>query len=135
MPHYVVERVQHALNQRSKAVHGARILVMGLSYKPDIDDVRESPSFELIEALSELGAEVDYNDPHVPHTHRMRKHDLQMHSVNLTPAEVARYDCVLIATHHKVYDWQMIADNARLIVDSRNAMANVKGRRDHIVLA
>jgi len=135
MPRYVVRKVQEALNQRSKAVHGARILVLGLSYKPDIDDVRESPSFELIEMLSELGAEVDYNDPHVARTHRMRRHDLQMHSVNLSPAELARYDCVLIATHHKAYDWQMIADSARLIVDTRNAMAQIEGRRDHIVLA
>jgi UDP-N-acetyl-D-glucosamine dehydrogenase len=65
----------------------------------------------------------------------MRRHDLQMHSVNLSPAELARYDCVLIATHHKAYDWQMIADSARLIVDTRNAMAQIEGRRDHIVLA
>jgi UDP-N-acetyl-D-glucosamine dehydrogenase len=113
MPKYVVRRVMLALNERGKAVKGSRILVMGLAYKPDVDDVRESPSFELIESLSELGAEVEYNDPLVPKTHRMRNHDLSMHSVNLTPAEIARYDCVLIATHHKSYDWQIVADNAK----------------------
>ena len=135
MPKYVVSRVMLALNQRGKAVKGSRILIMGLAYKPDVDDVRESPSFELIEELSELGAQVDYNDPLVPKTHRMRKHNLTMQSVNLTPTELAKYDCVLIATHHKQYDWQMIADHAKLIVDTRNAMGKVTGRRDHIVLA
>jgi len=135
MPDYVVNRVVLALNDRGKAVKGSRILVLGLAYKPDVDDVRESPSFELIEKLEHLGAQVDYNDPHVPRTHKMRQHDLQMTSVELTAATLKAYDCVLIATHHSAYDWQLIADNAKLIVDSRNAMRNVKGRRDHIVAA
>ncbi|HWP39539.1 MAG TPA: UDP binding domain-containing protein, partial [Tepidisphaeraceae bacterium] len=108
---------------------------LGLAYKPDVDDVRESPSFELIEKLEALGAHVDYNDPHVPRTHKMRQHDLQMTSVELTPATLKEYDCVLIATNHSAYDWQLIADHAKLIVDSRNAMRNVRGRRDHIVAA
>jgi UDP-N-acetyl-D-glucosamine dehydrogenase len=135
MPEYVVHRVSLAMNERGKVVKGSRILVLGLSYKPDIDDVRESPSFELIEKLDELGAKVDYNDPHVPRTHRMRRYDLQMESVPLTPQTLASYDCVVISTHHSVYDWQMVADHAKLIVDSRNALKNVKGRRDHIVAA
>jgi UDP-N-acetyl-D-glucosamine dehydrogenase len=101
-----------------------------------VDDVRESPSFELIEKLTELGATVDYNDPHVPATHHMRKYgDLGMKSVSLNAGSLAAYDCVLIATHHKAYDWQMVADHARLIVDTRNAMKGVAGRRDHIVMA
>jgi len=101
-----------------------------------VDDVRESPSFELIEKLTHLGAAVDYNDPHVPATHHMRNYgDLGMKSIALAPAALAAYDCVLIATHHKAYDWQMIADHAKLIVDTRNAMQGVKGRRDHIVMA
>jgi len=86
MPEYVVSRLMHALNERGRAVKGSRVLVLGLAYKPDIDDVRESPSFELIEKLCELGAHVDYHDPHVPATHRMRRHDLQMRSINLTAA-------------------------------------------------
>ena len=114
---------------------GSRILVLGLAYKPDVDDVRESPSFELILKLEELGAEVDYNDPHVPATHRMRRYDLKMRSVPLTAESLGGYDCVLVATHHSAYDWQMVADHARLIVDARNATAAVKGRRDHIVRA
>jgi UDP-N-acetyl-D-glucosamine dehydrogenase len=123
------------MNDRGKAVKGSKILVLGLAYKPDVDDVRESPSFELIEKLEELGADVDYHDPHVPQTHKMRHHDLQMTSIELTPEKLASYDCVLIATHHATYDWQQIADHAKLIVDTRNAMRSVKGRHDHIVRA
>ena len=135
MPNYVVTRTGLALNERGRAIKGSKILVLGLAYKPDVDDVRESPSFELIEKLEDLGAEVDYHDPHVPATHKMRRHDLQMRSIELTPASLKGYDCVLIATHHKAYDWQMVADNAKLIVDTRNALKNVKGKRDHIVMA
>jgi len=135
MPEYVVNKTLLALNDRGKAMKGANILVLGLAYKPDVDDVRESPSFELIEHLETLGAEVDYHDPHVPRTHKMRHHDLQMTSIDLTPANLKAYDCVLIATHHSAYDWQLIADNSQLIVDTRNAMREVKGRRDHIVAA
>jgi UDP-N-acetyl-D-glucosamine dehydrogenase len=135
MPDYVVQRTASALNERGKAVKGSRILVLGLAYKPDIDDVRESPSFELIERLEHLGAQVDYNDPHVPRTHRMRRYDLQMQSVPLTPDALKSYDCVLISTHHSAYNWQEVADHATLIIDTRNATRNVKGRREHIVAA
>jgi UDP-N-acetyl-D-glucosamine dehydrogenase len=135
MPEYVVQRTSLALNDRSKAVKGAKILILGLAYKPDVDDVRESPSFELIEKLEHLGAHVDYHDPHVPATHKMRQHDLQMKSIELSPEALKSYDCVLIATHHAAYDWQQIADHAKLIVDTRNATRHVKGARDHIVQA
>ncbi len=100
-----------------------------------MDDVRESPSFELIEKLEHLGAGVDYHDPHVARTHKMRHHDLQMQSITLSAQSLHDYDCVLIATHHSAYDWQMIADNARLVIDTRNALRDVKGKRDHIVSA
>ena len=135
MPEYVVHRTSLALNDRGKSVKGSKVLILGLAYKPDVDDVRESPSFELIEKLEHLGAEVDYHDPHVPATHKMRHHDLQMKSIELSPGALKEYDCVLIATHHAAYDWQMIADHARLIVDTRNATRNVKGTRGHIVQA
>lgn len=133
MPEWVVQRTVLALNHRGKAVRGSRVLVLGLAYKPDVDDVRESPSFELIEKLEHLGAEVDYNDPLVPATHKMRRYDLQMHSVPLTPENLRKYDCVLVATNHSTYDWQMVADHAQLVVDTRNALAKVKGKREHIV--
>ena len=136
MPGYVVNRLAHALNDRAKSVKGSRILVLGLAYKPDVDDVRESPSFELIEKLEELGAHVDYNDPHVPATHYMRRWgDLGKKSVPLTPESIKGYDAVLVATHHAAYDWQQIADHAKLVVDSRGALRGVKGRREHIVSA
>ena len=135
MPEWVCRKVQMALNDQSKAVKGSKILVLGLAYKPDIDDVRESPSFELIEHLETMGARVDYNDPHVPRTHKMRHHDLHMESVPLTPQSLAGYDCVLIATNHSAYDWQMVADHAKLIVDTRNALKAVTGKREHVVKA
>lgn len=135
MPEYVIGRLMLALNSRGKSVKGSRVLVLGLAYKPDVDDVRESPSFELIEKLDDLGAEVQYNDPHVARTHKMRKHDLQMNSVPLTAKTLASFDAVLVATHHAAYDWQLIADNAQLIVDTRHALKNVTGPRDHIVNA
>ena len=136
MPGYVVERTMLALNDRGRSVKGSRVLVLGLAYKPDVDDVRESPSFELIGRLSDLGATVDYNDPHVPATHPMRKYgDLGLRSVPLSPQSLASYNAVLIATHHAAYDWQLVADHATLIVDTRNALRHVTGRRDHIVMA
>lgn len=122
MPHYVVDRVAEALNERGKSVKGSRVLVLGLAYKPDIDDVRESPSFELIELLKHKGAQVDYSDPHCPETWAGRKHDLQMKSVPITPESVKSYDCVLVSTNHSAFDWATIAKHARLVVDSRDAL-------------
>ena len=135
MPDYVVQRIALALNDHGKAVKGSKILVLGLAYKPDVDDVRESPSFEIIEKLEHLGAHVDYNDPHVPATHKMRHYDLKMTSVPFSAATLKSYDCVVIATHHAAYDWQAVADHAKLIVDTRNAMRGVKGDRKHILSA
>lgn len=135
MPDYVVQRVALALNERGKAVKGSRILVLGLAYKPNVDDVRESPSLELIVKLKDLGADVDYNDPHVPQTHKMRHYDLGMKSVPLSAQVLAAYDCVLIATNHDAYDWAMIAEHAKLIVDTRNAMKGVASDRRRIISA
>jgi UDP-N-acetyl-D-glucosamine dehydrogenase len=134
MPEYVISRLVRAFNDRAKAVKGSRILVLGLAYKPDIDDIRESPSFELIEKLRDLGAHVDYNDPHVPATHQMRKYDLRMKSVALTPQTLGSYDCVLISTNHGVYDWGLIARNSRLVIDTRNALKHITDR-GNIVMA
>lgn len=122
MPEYVVNRTMLALNGVGKAVKGSRVLVLGLAYKPDVDDVRESPSFELIEKLEQLGAQVDYHDPHVAQTHKMRRHDLRMSSVELTPRTLAAYDCVLVSTNHSAVDWASVARHASLIVDTRNAL-------------
>jgi UDP-N-acetyl-D-glucosamine dehydrogenase len=135
MPQYVVQRTAEALNERGKSVKGSRILVLGLAYKPDIADVRESPSFELIERLAGLGAAVDYNDPHVPRTHRMRRHDLHMTSVELTSESLGMYDCVIVSTNHSVYDWPTIARHARLVVDTRDALRRAGCRGSNVVQA
>lgn len=128
MPGYVVQRVIEALNAESKAVKGSRILVLGLAYKADVDDVRESPAFDLIERLRGLGAVVDYHDPHVPETHKMRRYDLQMKSIDLTDEALGSYDCVLIATPHTSYDWPRIGRLAKLVVDTRGVMQGLEAR-------
>lgn len=135
MPHYVIHKVMEALNDRRKSLNGSKVLVLGLAYKPDIDDVRESPSLELIELLKERGAKVDYNDPYIPQTHKQREYNLNMKSKPLTEAMLKKYDCVLIATNHSVYDYKWIVRNAKLVVDSRNACADVKAGRGKVVKA
>ena len=122
MPHYVIDRLAAALNDHSKSVKGSRILVIGLAYKAEIDDVRESPSFELIELCQNRGAHVDYHDPLVPTTRAGRKHDLQMSSVAVDAASIASYDCVLISTAHSSIDYAAIAQHAKLVVDTRDAL-------------
>jgi UDP-N-acetyl-D-glucosamine dehydrogenase len=135
MPEWVVRKLADALNQRRKPLKGSKVLVLGLAYKKDVDDIRESPSIELIELLQARGAKVDYNDPYVPRTHKQREHNLRMTSRKLTAATLRRYDAVLISTDHGRYDYQFIVDNAQLVVDTRNATASVKRGRRKIVRA
>lgn len=135
MPIYVVQRLTDALNDKKKSVNGSKVLVLGLAYKKDVDDIRESPSIELIEMLRERGAKVDYNDPHVPRTPRQREHNLGMTSKKLTDKMLAGYDCVLIATDHTAYDYAWIVKHAKLVVDTRNASVDVKRGRAKIVKA
>jgi len=135
MPRFVISKLMDALNDRAKSLKGSKILILGLAYKKDIDDVRESPSLELIELLTDKGAKVDYNDPHVPRTHKMREHDLKMTSKKLSAKMLAGYDAVLISTDHSSYDYQFIVDNARLVLDTRNATKGVKGGAKKIVKA
>jgi UDP-N-acetyl-D-glucosamine dehydrogenase len=122
MPHYVIERLTRAMNDRGTALKGAKVLVLGLAYKPDVDDTRESPSFELIELLRQRGVHVEYSDPHVPEAYPVRKHDLRMTSVKITPENIKKFDAVLVSTNHEAFDYRTIADNARLVVDTRDAM-------------
>ncbi len=134
MPDFVVGRTVWALGQRGKAIKDAKVLVLGLAYKPDVDDVRESPSFELITRFAELGAKVDYNDPHVPKTHDMRHYgDLAMQSVPLD--RIGEYDAVVVSTHHAAYDWQEIAEQAQLLIDSRGVKKHITGCDEKIVPA
>jgi UDP-N-acetyl-D-glucosamine dehydrogenase len=123
MPYHVVESIAEALNVRSKALNGSKILVLGVSYKKDIDDLRESPALTIIEALKKSGASVAYNDPYFPKIGKGRKYDLQMHCVPLEG--IGQYDCVVILTDHSDYDYRSIVDQAQLVVDTRNATAGI----------
>ncbi len=119
MPDYVVNKVILALNGVEKPVKGSRILVLGIAYKKNVDDMRESPSVELMMKLSELGAEIAYSDPHIPVFPKIRKCHFDLSSVALTPETLAEYDCVLLATDHDRFDYDMIGRHAQLIVDAR----------------
>jgi UDP-N-acetyl-D-glucosamine dehydrogenase len=134
MPYHVVNAVAAALNQRQKSIKGSKILLLGVAYKKDVDDLRESPSLKLLELLTEKGAILDYNDPYFPALHKMRHYDFSnKRSVELTPKNVSGYDCVLIATDHTLYDYGAIVRDAKLVVDSRNATRRVKEHREKVV--
>lgn len=136
MPAYVVSRVADALNERGKPVKGSQIALLGMAYKKDVDDPRESPGFELMELLIKKGADVSYNDPHIPCLPRMRNHpDLDQASQELTVEYLQAQDCVLIVTDHSAYDWDFIVDNADLVVDTRNATRGLANHRDKVVKA
>lgn len=119
MPDYVVSKVAAALNERKKAINGSKILVLGIAYKKNVDDMRESPSVFLMEKLRDLGADISYSDPHVPVFPKMREHHFDLASVTLTAESVASYDCVLLATDHDKFDYAMLLQHAQLLVDSR----------------
>jgi len=119
MPDYVVSKVAAGLNDRCKAVRGSFVLVLGIAYKPNVDDMRESPSAEILQLLADLGAKVDYSDPYVPHFPAMRHYSFDLASVELTPESLEAYDCVVLATDHDIFDYELIQQHARLIVDSR----------------
>jgi UDP-N-acetyl-D-glucosamine dehydrogenase len=136
MPQYVVSRVADALNDVGRPVRGSRVGVLGVAYKKDVDDPRESPSFKLMELLQQRGAIVSYNDPHIPTLPSMRHYDVpRLASETLTPEYLAAQDCVLVATDHSAYDWDKIVNYARLVVDTRNATRNVTQGRNKIYKA
>ena len=136
MPAYVVSRVGDALNDQGKPIKGSQITLLGMAYKKDVDDPRESPGFELMELLLKKGAEVEYNDPHIPALPSMRRYPhLRMSSQELTAEYLRSRDCVLIATDHSAYDWEWIAQHAPLIVDTRNATRTVTDPKATIVRA
>src|ERR1700686_1586193 len=135
MPYHVVDSVASALNERQKALKGSRVMVLGVAYKKDGDDRRESPSLKIIEQLTLRGAKVDYNDPHFAQIHKLRHYNFEgMKSVPIDSKSLAAYDCVLVATDHSSYDYGAIVDAAKLVVDTRNATRRVMRHRDKIVL-
>ena len=119
MPNYVVDKLIKALNQRSKAIKGAKILALGIAYKRNVDDMRESPSVLVMERMRDLGADLDYHDPYVPDFPEMREHHFNLSSVPLTPKALCAYDAVVLLTDHSDFNYDMIREHASLIIDTR----------------
>lgn len=135
MPYYVIEKSGEVLNKFKKSLNGSKVLILGVSYKKDIDDMRESPSLKLIEILREKGAKVDYNDPYVPKLPKTRKYHYDMVSIELNKKNLSKYDLVLLSTDHTDYDYKFIAGNSKIIVDTRNAFEKAKVKSKNIFKA
>ena len=132
MPEYVVNKTALALNDRQRSIKGSKVLVLGIAYKKNVDDMRESPSVEVMELLRDLGAEISYSDPHVPVFPKMREHKFDLKSVPLTAESIASYDCVVLTTDHDKFDYDLLKQHAKLIVDTRGKYS---GKHDNIVKA
>ena len=122
MPYYVVQKTIDALNDRGKSIRGAKVLILGVAYKKDVDDVRESPALKIIKLLLEKGASVEYNDPYIPLMPPTRKYKFNMRSVPLDGERLKESDVVILVTDHTAYDYDWILQNASLIVDTRGAI-------------
>ncbi|NWJ48907.1 MAG: nucleotide sugar dehydrogenase [Chloroflexi bacterium] len=131
MPHYVLTKISDALNLNAKPIRGSRVVVLGVSYKEDVGDLRESPALDLIHLLQEKGANVAYHDPYVP---ALAVADLSLNSIELDENALNQADCVVITTAHRCFDWNWIVENSHLVVDTRNATRHVEGHSDRIVL-
>lgn len=132
MPHYVLNRVSEALNEQGKPIKGSKVCVLGVAYKKDVDDPRESPAFTILELLEQRGAQVSYSDPHIPALPAMRHHRIRLESQALTEAFLAEQDCFVVVTDHSAFDWGWIVRYARLIVDTRNATGGAPPGRAYI---
>jgi UDP-N-acetyl-D-glucosamine dehydrogenase len=130
MPEYIVRKVARALNEEQKSVNGSRILMLGIAYKKDIDDLRESPALDIMRLLEERGARVDYHDPHIPSFHEDSHAKV---GVALTADALGRADLVVIITDHSAVDYQFVVDHARIVVDTRNATAGLKASGARVV--
>ena len=135
MPYYVVQKLSEALNKFSKSINGSKVLILGMSYKKNIDDLRESPSLKLMDILYEKGATVDYNDPYIPELWHTRKYQFKNKSVDLTPENLQKFDAILVSTDHSDYDWDTIVEHSKIVVDTRNATKDVKKYREKIFKA
>ncbi len=127
MPYFVMERITDALNDEGRAVRGARVVVMGVAYKRDVDDVRESPALDVIALLQDKGANVAYHDPHVKHLHLNSGHNITLDNTPYSDALLSSADCVVILTNHTAFDYQHILDHSRVVIDTRNATAGYAG--------
>ena len=130
MPVYVRDLIVGALGEQGKTLEGARLLVLGVAYKPDVGDIRESPAIDLIELLTNEGAIVEYNDPYIPTLEFGKKH---LSSLTLEADILQAADCVVVVTNHSSYDWEMVVGSSRLVIDTRNATRNVSGNTDNVV--
>ena len=130
MPRYVVRKVQDALNEQGKPLKGSRIFVIGTAYKPNVDDIREAPSLDIIGLLRQKGAEVNYHDPYIP---TISHDDWSLESVSDVEVSTRSADCVVIITDHSIYDYESIVNEASLIVDTRNALRDVKQGNSQVV--
>jgi len=135
MPYYVVEKTAGALNQHRKSINGSRILILGIAYKKDIDDDRESPGYAIVDMLMQKGAAVCYNDPWIPVLKPTRKYDFKLKSETLSPEFLAKLDAVIIVTDHSDYDIAQIVKHAKIVVDTRNATAGITAGKEKIVMA
>ena len=129
MPEYVIQKIIGALNEKEKSVKGSRILLLGLAYKQDVDDTRESPSYKIMALLEEQGAKVEYNDPHVDHISHKRDYPQFVGKKGVPLENMGEYDLVVILTAHKVYDYEKIVKQAKIVVDTRNACGNIKSEK------
>jgi UDP-N-acetyl-D-glucosamine dehydrogenase len=133
MPDYVVEKVAAALGEQDKQLRGSKVLVLGVAYKRDVDDPRESPAFRIMELLASRGAELSYHDPHIPQLPKMRHYQVpDLASQLLSPELLSGQDCVVIVTDHSAVDYAQVARHAKLVVDTRNATAGVSGEKSHV---
>jgi UDP-N-acetyl-D-glucosamine dehydrogenase len=135
MPYYVLQRVMESLNTNGKSLKDSEILILGAAYKKDVDDSRESPFFKIMDLLIKNGAQVSYNDPHIPQLYPVRKYSFTQSSIPLNEDSLSRADCVLIITDHSVYDYQFILDHAKLIVDTRNVFAGMTVPKNKVLMA
>jgi UDP-N-acetyl-D-glucosamine dehydrogenase len=134
MPYHVVDAIASSLNGQKKSLNGSKLLILGVAYKKDVDDLRESPSLKIMQLLQQRGAQLDYNDPYFPQMHKMRHYNFEnMRSVPLSKDTFAKYDAAIIATDHSSYDYHAIVDGSKLVVDTRNATRRVARNRDRIV--
>mgnify|MGYP006302861531 CR=1 FL=1 len=123
MPEWVVHKLSDALNEQGKPIKGSRILVLGIAYKKNVDDMRESPSVHLMHLLRQKGAQVAYSDPYVPKFPSLRRYHFDLESVNLSPETIADFDCLLLTTDHDCFDYDLLQKHAQLLVDTRGRYA------------
>jgi len=135
VPYWVVGKIAETLNKSAKCINGANILMLGMAYKKNVDDMRESPALHLLELLGKQGAKMTYHDPYIPSVPKTRKFDFHLNSVELTPAVVGAADAVLIVTDHDNVDYDMVVKNAKVVIDTRNATKRVKGDKKNVVMA